>query len=187
MNPRQRKFAIRASDKSNRHAVQCSTWDGSDYSPRDIAAAAYSDTLFALFGWNPAYKRRIIGTKIERDGDRVFIFNAQDSEAFLDSYSVPVTDSSEIDQPFDEPLLKCGKRIRAMPKEWTSSFGQGVYYNEQSLSALERQCEADWNLHIQGKLYNAKDRMNITGFDELQKYIQQAISPLKEDTQCLSK
>lgn len=179
VNPLERKFAIRASGKDNRRAVQCSTWDGTDYYPRDIAAAAFSDTLYELFGWKNEYKYRIIGSLIEKGDDIVYLFNTARSEAYLDSYLLPVRDSAALDEI--SPLFKSGRRIRAIPKEWATSFGQNFYYSEQSLSALEQQSEADWKLHIQGRLFDSGMQIKITGFDELHSYISQELEPLKED------
>ena len=184
VNPLERKFAIRATGKDNRRAVQCSTWDGTDYYPRDIAAAAFSDTLYELFGWKTDYKYRIIGSLIEKDNDIVFLFNAARSEAYFDSYLLPVKDAAGTDGASVQPLLKSGRRIRAIPKEWATSFGQNFYYSEQSLSALEQQSEADWKLHIQGRLYDSGKQIKITGFDELHSYISQELKPLKEDAEC---
>lgn len=184
VNPLERKFAIRATGKDNRRAVQCSTWDGTDYYPRDIAAAAFSDTLYELFGWKTDYKYRIIGSLIEKDNGIVFLFNAARSEAYFDSYLLPVKDAAGTDGASVQPLLKSGRRIRAIPKEWATSFGQNFYYSEQSLSALEQQSEADWKLHIQGRLYDSGKQIKITGFDELHSYISQELKPLKEDAEC---
>ena len=58
---------------------------------------------------------------------------------------------------------------------------QNFYYSEQSLSALEQQSEADWKLHIQGRLFDSGMQIKITGFDELHSYISQELEPLKED------
>ena len=70
-----------------------------------------------------------------------------------------------------QPLTPSGKHIRAIPQEWTTSFGKQFYLHEQSLAALESQSEADWMLRLEGQLFETGRRPNVTGFDELKRYI----------------
>ena len=65
INPITRKIAIRPTEKTNRNAVVFSTLSNKVYHPRLIPTAAFSDTLFSLFGWNKDYKYRIIGSIID--------------------------------------------------------------------------------------------------------------------------
>ena len=62
VNPIDRRFAIRATNKDNRAGVYCSKVKSGVFYPRDIPAAAYTHTLFSLFGWNTDYKYRVIGS-----------------------------------------------------------------------------------------------------------------------------
>ena len=75
-----------------------------------------------------------------------------------------------------QPLTPSGKHIRAMPEEWTTTCGKQFYLHEQSLSALENQSEADWMLRLEGQLFETGKKPNVTGFDELRKYIRQELS-----------
>ena len=75
-----------------------------------------------------------------------------------------------------QPLTPSGKHIRAIPEEWTTTFGKQFYLHEQSLSALENQSEADWMLRLEGQLFETGKKPNVTGFDELRKYIRQELS-----------
>jgi len=75
-------------------------------------------------------------------------------------------------------MLPSGKRIRAIPEEWTNSFGKQFYAQERSFQELERQSEQDWMLHLEGQLFDTGTKLNVTGFDELREYIQQELSGL---------
>ena len=174
INPIARKFAVRPTDKKNRNAVVISTVSGRSYHPRQISTAAFSDTLYSLFGWNTDYKYRIIGSLLEQDGEQAYIFDAENSEAFLKSYVLPQGSSGESNSM--QPLTPSGKHIRAIPEEWTTTFGKQFYLHEQSLSALENQSEADWMLRLEGQLFETGKKPNVTGFDELRKYIRQELS-----------
>ena len=79
--------------------------------------------------------------------------------------------------------MPSGKHIRAIPEEWTTSFGRQFYQHEQDISALEAQSEQDWKLRLEGQLFETGKKLNVTGFDELRTYIKQSLSTIaKEET-----
>jgi len=175
VNPLTRKFAIRPTNKDNRNGVTISGHSSHGYHPRIIGTAAFSDTLYSLFGWNTDYKYRIIGSLLEQDGELAYVFDAENSEAFFKSYMISQNAGSD-GEPGAQPLTSSGKHIRAIPKEWTTTFGKQFYLHEQSYAALESQSESDWLLRLEGQLFDTGKRPNVTGFDELKKYIRQELS-----------
>lgn len=171
LNPIERKFAVRPTDPSNRSGVLISKPTDGKMHPRDIPAAAFTETLFSLFDWNPDCRYRISGDLIETEGETAYIFNADESEAFLKSYVMPKYDVSDGKKAKVQPLTPVGKRIRAIPEEWTQSFGKQFYYHEQSLASLDKQTRNDWELRMEGQLFETGKKLNVTGFDDLRKYI----------------
>ena len=169
INPITRKIAIRPTEKTNRNAVVFSTLSNKVYHPRLIPTAAFSDTLFSLFGWNKDYKYRIIGSIYEQDGELAYIFDVENSEAYFKSYLVSSGGAET------QPLTASRNHIRAIPQEWTRSFGKQFYIHEQSLAALESQSEADWMLRLEGQLFETGKRPNVTPFEELRQYIKQEL------------
>ena len=169
INPITRKIAIRPTEKTNRNAVVFSTLSNKVYHPRLIPTAAFSDTLFSLFGWNKDYKYRIIGSIYEQDGELAYIFDVENSEAYFKSYLVSSGGAET------QPLTASRNHIRAIPQEWTRSFGKQFYIHEQSLAALESQSEADWMLRLEGQLVETGKRPNVTPFEELRQYIKQEL------------
>lgn len=97
------------------------------------------------------------------------------SEAFFKPYILPK--ENEADAKIQH-LTPSGKRIRAIPQEWTNSFGKQYYIHEQSIAALAEQSEKDWKLRIDGQLYDTGNNINVTGFDELRTYIRQELSEI---------
>ena len=170
INPITRKFAIRPTSKDNRNGVVISSPYRKTFQPRSISTAAFSDTIFSLFGWNTDCKYRIIGSLLEQDGELAYIFDVENSEAFFKSYMMPRSNNDEGSGSV-QPLTSSGKHIRAIPQEWTTSFGKQFYLHEESLAALESQSEADWMLRLEGQLFETGRRPNVTGFDELKRYI----------------
>lgn len=183
INPIERKFAIRPTDKKNRSAVVISKISNTNYYPRDISSAAFNDTLFSLFGWNTDCKYRIIGSLYEQDNELVYIFDIINSEAFFKSYILTTEESSEANSVSVQPLTPYGNRIRAIPEKWASSFGKQFYFHELSLAALESQSEDDWKIRLEGQLFETGKRISVTEFDELKNYIKQELKgALLEET-----
>ena len=178
INPIERKLAIRPSDKSNRSSVIISKLSNKRYTPREVPAAAFYDTIFSIFEWNKDYKYRIIGSLYEQDGELAYIFDAADSEAFVQSFMLPAPEASGEDTSDLLPVTPSGKRIRAIPEEWTNTFGKDFYEHELSLAALESQSEQDWKLRLEGRLFETGRKINVTGFDELRSYIKAELSGL---------
>ena len=178
INPIERKLAIRPSDKSNRSSVIISKLSNKRYTPREVPAAAFYDTIFSIFEWNKDYKYRIIGSLYEQDGELAYIFDAADSEAFVQSFMLPAPEASGEDTSDLLPVTPSGKRIRAIPEEWTNTFGKDFYEHELSLVALESQSEQDWKLRLEGRLFETGRKINVTGFDELRSYIKAELSGL---------
>jgi len=178
INPIKRQFAIRPTTKQNRNSVVFAKLSEGKYIPKEVPAAAFTDTLYSLFGWNTDYKYRILGSLYEYDDEIAYIFETVNSEAFFKPYVISGGGCDENGQPTVQPLLPSGKRIRAIPEEWTNSFGKQFYVQERSFQELERQSEQDWMLHLEGQLFDTGTKLNVTGFDELREYIQQELSGL---------
>lgn len=174
VNPIEQKFAVRPTNAKNRNAVQISKVSNRIYYPKDIPAAAFLDTLYSVFGWNTDYKYRIIGSTLESAGETAYVFNVSNSEAFFKPYVLP-EGSSEDGTSSLQPLTPIGKRIRAIPEEWTRSFGRQFYEHEQKLTEIEGQSEQDWKLRLEGRLFETGERIHVTGFEELRAYIRKEL------------
>ncbi|MDD4291093.1 MAG: recombinase family protein [Clostridia bacterium] len=171
INPLRRMFAIRSTSKDNRQGIYCSKLENGEYQPKEISAAAFIDIIYSLMDWNPDCKYRIIGTLFENKSEIVYLFDSQNSEAFFKSYVIPKQDNSGGGATL-QPLTPSGKRIRAIPEEWTTSFGKEYYLHEQTLMTLSTQSESDWRLRVEGQFFETDKKLQITSFDKLKDYIQ---------------
>lgn len=178
INPVERKFAVRPTDKSNKNSVVFSHISAGKVTPKCISTAAFRSTIYSLMGWNQDYKYRILGTLYEQGAELAYIFNADDSEVFFRSNALPVKDivDSGAENVSIQPFLPSGKRIRAIPKEWAETFGKPFYAHEMSLSALAEQDEQDWKLRMQGQLFETGKKLDVTPFQELRSYIREELS-----------
>lgn len=176
VNPREMRFAVRTAAKDSRHAVPCSRVSNGIYYPKTISCAAYIDTLFQIFGWNSDFKYRVAGTFFQKENEAVYLFNINDAEAFIKPYLM--TGSAEADSPEEDvkPLSVSGTRVRAVPQEWMSSFGNQYYLHQHIFPPVESQSENDWKIRLEGQLYETGKKINVTGFDELKSFITQELS-----------
>ena len=176
VNPREMKFAVRTAAKDSRHAVPCSRVSNGIYYPKTIPSAAYIATLFQIFRWNSDFKYRVAGIFFQKENEAVYLFNINDAEAFIKPYLM--TGSAEADSPEEEvtPLSVSGTRVRAVPQEWMSSFGNQYYLHQHIFPPVELQSETDWKIRLEGQLYDTGEKINVTGFDELKSFITQELS-----------
>ena len=178
VNPMERKLAIRPTNKDNRQGIVFSKCSYQKWYPKSISAAAFMETLYELFGWNNEYKYKIIGSLYEQDGEIAYIFNAANSEAYFKSYTVANEEGYE---ERVQPLSTSGKRVRAIPESWTKSFGTKFYLHEQTLVALQSQEEREWQLRLQGELFDTGKKLNVTSYDVLKSYIEEELKELTEE------
>ena len=175
VNPVEMKFAVRTVAKSSRNAVVFSKLSDGKYQPRDIAGAAYVETLFQLIGWSPDLKYRIAGALFQTETESAYIFDVNDAEAFIKSYLLSGPKSTEQAKEPVQPLSVSGKRVRAVPEEWIGSFGKQYYLHQQSFPPVCDQSEEDWKIRMEGQLYETGQKLRVTGFDVLRDYICQEL------------
>ena len=176
VHPTERRFAVRRAAKGNRNAVKwCQAYDGKRNQPRCIGSSAYFDTLYALFDWNPNYKYKVFGNLFKNGEEEVYIFNAVDACIFIKS-GIMSPESDEMES--SSTLLNVsGKHIGAVPVNRIHSFGKD-YYLEKSLAELRTQTKEQWQLRIEGQLFNCGVHLDVTSFDELQSFIRQELGDL---------
>ena len=137
VNPVEMKFAVRTVAKSSRNAVVFSKLSDGKYQPRDIAGAAYVETLFQLFGWSPDLKYRIAGALFQTETESAYIFDVNDAEAFIKSYLLSGSKSTEQAKEPVQPLSVSGKRVRQSRRSGSALLASNIT-STNSLSARLR-------------------------------------------------
>ena len=171
VNPNEMKFAVRTAEKESRNTVICSKLSNGIYYAKEIPGAAFIETLFQLFGWNTDFKYRVSGSLYQKDNESVYLFNMNDAEVFIKPSMMSGKNGADTQTASIKPLSVSGKRVRAVPEEWTSSFGNQYYLHKHIFPPVESQSETDWNIRIVGQLFETGEKINVTGFDELRNFI----------------
>ncbi len=176
VNPIDLRFAVRPAAKNSRHAIMCSRVAGGIYYPKEISGAAYMGTLFQMFGWNTDFKYRISGSLFQKNNEAVYIFNMNEAEAFIKQAALTGESSGESKEDTVKPLSFSGTRVRAVPQEWMDSFGNQYYLHKHNFPPVESQSENDWKIRLEGQLFETGEKLRVTGFDELKRFISQELS-----------
>ena len=171
IHPTQRRFAVRASNKQNRNAVIWAKTKDGRTEARAIACTAFVDTIYSLFGWNRDHKYRMYSTLISNGDEEVFIFNADEAAAYIQTERIPERDGS---QAFVEPVAKTPAHVMGIPACYTDSFGND-FYVEQTYSALANQTREQWQIRVEGQLCNTGMQLNVTDYDTLRTFIMQEL------------
>lgn len=179
IHPGLRMFAVRRASKECRHFVQWSRPDDGKYYAKEIPCSAFGDTLFELLDWATEYKFKAYGRYIESEGESVFLFDLSDPEVFIQSYPMTGTDTPSGEHGALSPLSISGKRIRAVPKKLADRFGSNFYSHRLASSSLEPQSEEAWKLWLEGQLFETGEKLKVTKFDEMQRFIIDQLSSVK--------
>lgn len=62
-----------------------------------------------------------------------------------------------------------------IPQKWAERFGNEFYQHQHS-SSLDTQDEDEWKLRMEGQLFDTGQRLQVTEFDELKRFIHQELS-----------
>lgn len=175
VNPIDLRFAIRNAGKDSRHAIICSSVSNGVYYPKEISGAAYLGTLFQLFRWNTDFKYRVTGSLYQKDSEAVYIFHMNDAEAFIKPHMFAGQGVTESEADAIRPLAVSGTRVRAIPQEWTNSFGNQYYLHRRIFPSSEAQKKSDWKIRMEGRLFETGAKIRVTDFEELKRFISQEL------------
>lgn len=179
VHPGSRKLAVRRAAKDCRHFVQWSRPDDGRYYAKDIPCSAFGDTLFELLEWGTEYKFKAYGQYIESEGESVFLFDLSEPEVFIQSYLMTGTDSPANGHGGLSPLSVSGKRVRAVSKDLADRFGSDFYAHRLAAASIEPQDEEAWKLWLEGQLFDTGEKLQVTKFDEMQRFIIAQLSSAK--------
>lgn len=134
------------------------------------------------------FYHRTLGVIVEKGDEIACVFDINDTEAFFKSYVLQKHEDTEEYKSEIKPLTPSGKHIRAIPEKWVDTFGNNFYKHEHPLSDPTAQTKTEWELRMQGQLFEVGKKLNVTGYDELKEYITNQLGDItpKEfnDEQC---
>ena len=174
VHPLRKEIAVRPTAKENRCAIQWANGVRGNRHSRSVAAKAYIQTLYQIFGWEQDNNYKLYG-RIYRDGqDAACIYAGTNASVYIKNNEVTVEDAT------GQNISRQGKRIRGV----VGDFGQGVgngYYVEKSMTELRNLIRQEWQTRLAGQMVSTGTELQVTSYDELRSFIQEELGELFEE------
>ena len=113
INPTEMRLLIRAVNEGARDAIRWCVIKGDKRKSRQISCRLFTTKLYEMMGWDPLYRYRMQGMKINYEGEDMYLFDLRAVECFLPQKRDPKT--GKIPRP-----------QAVLPEEWENSYGMSV-------------------------------------------------------------
>jgi hypothetical protein len=165
IHPVQKALAVRTSIESNRSEITWSRRRLGRIIPRSVPSTAFGETLYSLFDWIFGTKYQITGSFLQKNNECLLIFEAKDAR-------IRYTEKDTPDGSGEKALNGKRRQITVYPEEWGASFGEKFYLHE----AMRKKAADGWKVREQGIVYDTGTPLDLTGHQELETYINNAVS-----------
>jgi hypothetical protein len=127
INTSKKLMMIKPCEEDDKNSLQCSRMDKREkVVPRTIRSPIFTARLYKDMNWNIESTIKILGSLLKCKGEKLFVFNLSNAEAYLH-----LSEPSE-----DDPKRR--KRVPFMPEHWQGSYGQSYEENKkQMISTFE--------------------------------------------------
>lgn len=113
INPMKKRLLIRSVNEGTRDAVRWCVVKGDKRKSRQISCKRFTARLYEMLKWEPEYRYKLQGMKINYEGEDMYLFDLTSVEGFLPQHRDPQTG-------------KVSKAEAVLPEEWGSSYGMSV-------------------------------------------------------------
>jgi len=122
INPAQQKLVIRPCKQDARDAIRWCIEKGEKRKSRQITCRLFAAKLYELMGWETMYRYKMQGTRIDYQGEDLYVFDLSSTEIWL-----PQTTQTD-----ENGKVKRKTRPPVYPASWRDSFGLPVEEHEKS-------------------------------------------------------
>ena len=120
VNPEEKKLAVKPSTEEDKDSFKWSAGKAKRL-PRQIRCNLFFAKVFALMGWNPDYKYKLLGKLIKANSDLLFVFDLNSPEIFVRRADV------------ESGKFKTSRKP-TYPEEWQNQFGLPAKEHKNTLS-----------------------------------------------------
>ena len=122
VNPITEKLVIRPCEEGARDAIRWCVAKDDKRKSREITCGIFTAKLYEMMGWEGLYRYKLQGTRINYNGEQLYVFDLTSTEIYLPGIKDP-----------DDPNGK-GRRGRTIFKaDWRDSFGIPVQEHTASM------------------------------------------------------
>lgn len=122
INPSQQKLVIRPCKQDARDAIRWCIEKGEKRKSRQITCRLFAAKLYELMGWETMYRYKMQGTRIDYQGEDLYVFDLSSTEIWL-----PQTTQTD-----ENGKVKRKTRPPVYPASWRDSFGLPVEEHAKS-------------------------------------------------------
>lgn len=122
VNPTTEKLVIRPCSEGDRDAIRWCVAKEEKRKSRQITCGLFTAKLYEMMGWEALYRYKLQGTKINYQGEQLYVFDLTSTEIYL-----PQSKDS------DEPGAKAKRPAPVYPADWRDSFGIPVQQHTESM------------------------------------------------------
>lgn len=133
INPEQQKLVIRPCQQDARDAIRWCIEKGDKRKSRQITCRLFAAKLYELMGWDAMYRYKLQGTKIDYQGEELYVFDLSSTEVWL-----PQTKETD-----ENGKVKRKTRPPIYPANWRDSFGLPV---EEHAASMQVDLSADYDV-----------------------------------------
>ena len=121
VNPDTEKLVIRPCEEGARDAIRWCVARDDKRKSREITCGLFTAKLFEMMGWEQLYRYKLQGTKINYQGEQLYVFDLTSTEIFLPSVKDP-----------ENPKAKAKPGKTVYRADWRDSFGIPVVEHTMS-------------------------------------------------------
>lgn len=125
VNPKKNHMVIIRSSEDKKDALRWCIVKNDTRKSRKITSQLFSGMIYDQMGWDRKYRYKVLGYKINYEGEELFIFDLKDYELFPEGVRRRAVQAVEDGQPVAEIELVENKTKNKsyLPGEWKNSFG----------------------------------------------------------------
>lgn len=122
VNPTTEKLVIRPCEEGARDAIRWCVAKDEKRKSRQITCGLFTAKLYEMMGWEALYRYKLQGTRINYQGEQLYVFDLTSTEIFLPAVKDP-----------NNPTAKAKARPAVYPADWRDSFGIPVMEHMTSM------------------------------------------------------
>ena len=168
LNAANRRIAIRPCEQDSPNAIHWGKLREERWCVNEVGCKGFAGILFGMMSWDDDTRYKFRGQFIERDDQKMLLFELDDPEMMKTMEQVaPIP--SEGDEEQQEIVVR--EKLRVLPESWTTTFGAPVM-SLTSVSLLERaQLDDEWEVLRPAK---EVEELNILTADDLAALMKEA-------------
>ena len=112
VNPTAEKLVIRPCEEGARDAIRWCIVKDDKRKSRQITCGLFTAKLYEMMGWEALYRYKLQGTRINYQGEQLYVFDLTSTEIYLPTVKDP-----------ENPTAKAKRSAAVYPKDWRDSFG----------------------------------------------------------------